>query len=150
MLLFIHFWVETWWQDDLTDEGLSRLCDLVATDRLSMLSLRDNTIEDAGVYALAALLADCPSMDLVDLSCNGISGVGARALWRAMRARPAIRGIVLADNPVDDEVRVVVVARRGGGGGGENGGVLAGTLLIMVCRYLMTVDVVGLDSRRTI
>lgn len=102
---FIHIWVDPWWQDDLTDEGLSRLCDLVATDRLSMLSLRDNTIEDAGVYALAALLADCPSMDLVDLSCNGISGVGARALWRAMRARPAIRGIVLADNPVDDEVR---------------------------------------------
>ena len=66
---------------------------------LHVLNMSGNSIGDDGISAIARELGNC-KIDILSVSCCGITLTGARSLATALSSYPTIRKLHSEDNPI--------------------------------------------------
>ena len=77
---------------------------------LNTLHLRDNSIGDIGVRALAVALKVNTALATLDLRYNSIGDSGARALATMLEVNGALATLDLMGNPINDAAKSLVMA----------------------------------------
>ena len=100
----------------LTAEGARSLCTLLSDGHLAQLEefdLRGNhALGDAGAIAIATALSNqcLPKLVLLRLESTGIGEAGASSLADALRGAPAVKMLVIGENPFGTAMRAKIKA----------------------------------------
>ena len=81
---------------------------MMVNHSLQVLDVKENSIGDDGISAIARELGNCKISDLIVDRC-GITLNGARSLATALSSHPTIRRLVLMHNPITVEGAQLIV-----------------------------------------
>ena len=81
---------------------------MMVNHSLQNLYMRDNSIGDDGISAIARELGNCKINELDVRECD-ITLTGARSLATALSSHPTIRGLLLLGNPITVEGAQLIV-----------------------------------------
>lgn len=89
----------------ITANGCIQLCRALSqhSSSLVVLVLYNNSIENEGAKALAAVLKEHSSLERVDINQNKISSIGARAIASALMYNKHLKFLDIGYNPLGDE-----------------------------------------------
>ena len=81
---------------------------MMVNHSLQKLNIKDNSIGDDGISAIAGVLGNCKISEL-DVSKCGITLTGARSLATALYFSNTIRGLMLYRNPITIQGALLIV-----------------------------------------